>query len=106
MTTNRDRLDRVEADITHLQEGIKRMEEGQLGMSDKLHQIEAALSKLAGSISASKGTLSFNNYESSGSSQHSRSEEGNRPQFISRSTKLECPKFAGGDPTEWHNRIL
>ena len=82
------------------------MEEGQLGMSDKLHQIEVALSKLAGSISASKGTPNFNNYESSGSVQHSRSEEGNRPQFISRSTKLECPKFAGGDPTEWHNRIL
>ena len=77
MTTNRDRLDRVEADITHLQEGMKRMEEGQLGMSDKLHQIEVALSKLAGSISASKRTPSFNNYESSGSAQHSRSEEGN-----------------------------
>ncbi|KAH9704605.1 hypothetical protein KPL70_011534 [Citrus sinensis] len=82
------------------------MEEGQLGMSDKLHQIKAALSKLAGSISASKGTPSFNNYESSRFAQYSRSEEGNRPQFISRSTKLECPKFAGGDPTEWHNRIL
>ena len=52
------------------------MEEGQLGMSDKLHQIEAALSKLAESISASKGTSNFNNHESSGSAQHSQSEEG------------------------------
>ena len=67
MTTNKDRLDHVEANITHLQEGMKMMEEGQLGMSDKLHQIEAALNKLAESISASKGTPSFNNYESSGS---------------------------------------
>ena len=64
MTTNRDRLDCVEADITHLQEGMKQMKQGQLEMSNKLHQIEAALSKLAGSISASKGTLSFNNYKS------------------------------------------
>ena len=52
------------------------MEEGQLGMSDKLHQIEAALSKLAESMLASKGTPNFNNYESLGSAQHSRSEEG------------------------------
>lgn len=112
MTTNRNRLDRVETEIAELQEGMKRMEVGQVGMSDKLHQIEGTLSKLAESMLTSKGTPSHNSMvpsnvtQPSGSSHHSRGAEGNRQQLLTRPSKLECPKFAGEDPTEWHNRIL
>ncbi|KAL9457818.1 hypothetical protein AB3S75_006797 [Citrus x aurantiifolia] len=104
MSTNKERIERVEAEIGSLQDGMKRME---LGLTDRLHRLEETTSKLVDSLSTSKGTPSHNNSVHAGSSQPSHGDsEGSHHQLASRLTKLECPRYSGDDPTEWYNRIM
>ncbi|KAH9734507.1 hypothetical protein KPL71_017399 [Citrus sinensis] len=63
MATNKERIERVEAELGDMQDSMKLME---LGINDKLHHLEETLSKLAELISASKGTPSHNNHENAG----------------------------------------
>ncbi|KAH9753704.1 hypothetical protein KPL71_015173 [Citrus sinensis] len=99
MSTNKERIERVEAEIGSLQDGMKRME---LGLTDRLHRLEETMSKLVDSLPTSKGMPSHNNSDHVGSSQPSRGDsEGSRHQLASRLTKLECPRYSGDDPTEW-----
>lgn len=103
MIINKERIERVEAELGSLQDGVKCIE---LGLNDKLHRLEEKISKLANSISASKGTPSHNIYDQARSSQPNCGEnEGSHQQFESRATKLECPRYSGNDPTEWYNKI-
>lgn len=55
MGTNKERIERVEAEIGGMQDSMKRME---LGINDKLHHLEETLSKLVDSINTSKGAAS------------------------------------------------
>ncbi|KAH9717133.1 hypothetical protein KPL71_021710 [Citrus sinensis] len=104
MSTNKERIERVEVEIGSLQDGMKRME---LGLTDRLHRLEETMSKLVDSLSTSKGTPSHNNSDHTGPSQPSRGDsEGSRHQLASRLTKLECTRYFGDNPTEWYNRIM
>ncbi|KAH9648537.1 hypothetical protein KPL70_025625 [Citrus sinensis] len=104
MSTNKERIERVEVEIGSLQDGMKHME---LGLTDRLHCLEETMSKLVDSLSTSKGMPSHNNSDHAGSSQPSRGDsEGSRHQLASRLTKLECPRYSGDDPMEWYNRIM
>ncbi|KAL9429507.1 hypothetical protein AB3S75_031336 [Citrus x aurantiifolia] len=104
MSTNKERIERVEVEIGSLQDGMKRME---LGLTDRLHRLEETMSKLVDSLSISKGTPSHNNSDHAGPSQPSRGDsEGSCHQLASRLTKLECPRYSDDDPTEWYNRIM
>ncbi|KAH9686516.1 hypothetical protein KPL70_014380 [Citrus sinensis] len=101
MTTNKERIERVEAELGSMQDSMQRME---MGINDKLHHLEEVISKLADSISASKGVSSH--HEHAASSQPRREESGReRQQFPSRLAKLEFPRYSGDDPTEWFNRV-
>ena len=98
MATNKERIERVEAELGDMQDSMKLME---LGINDKLHHLEETLSKLAELISASKGTPSHNNHENAGSSLPCREViENGRQQFPSRLAKLEFLCYSGDDPTE------
>ncbi|KAH9768733.1 Integrase catalytic domain-containing protein [Citrus sinensis] len=101
MTTNNERIERVEAELGSMQDSMQRME---MGFNDKLHHLEEVISKLADSISASKEVLSH--HEHATSSRPRREESGReRQQFPSRLAKLEFPRYSGDDPTEWFNRV-
>lgn len=101
MATNKERIERVEAEIRGLQDKINQIE---LGLMDKLHHLKEVFSKLPDSISTSRGTASQR--ENVGSSRPGREEsERNRQQLPPRVAKLEFPHYAGDDPTEWFNRV-
>lgn len=55
MATNKERIERVEAEIRGLQDKMNQIE---LGLMDKLHHLEEVFSKLPDSISTSRGTTS------------------------------------------------
>ena len=55
MSTNKECIKRVEAEIGGLQNKMNQME---LGLTDKLHHLEEAFSKFAYSISTSRRTTS------------------------------------------------
>ncbi|KAH9763086.1 hypothetical protein KPL70_001057 [Citrus sinensis] len=102
MATNKERIERVEAEIRGLQDKMNQIE---LGLMDKLHHLEEVFSKLPDSISTSRGTASQR--ENVGSSRLGREEsERNRQQLPSHVAKLEFPRYVGDDPTEWFNRVL
>ncbi|KAL9426907.1 hypothetical protein AB3S75_033647 [Citrus x aurantiifolia] len=101
MTTNKERIERVETELGSMQDSMQRME---MGINDKLHHLEEVISKLADSISASKGVSSH--HEHAASSRPRREESGRElQQFPSRLAKLEFPRYSGDDPTEWFNRV-
>ena len=101
MPTNKERIERVEAEIGSMQDSMKWME---LGINDKLHHLEGVISKLADSIGTSKGA--GGQHEHAGSSRPSREEnERGRQPFPSRAAKLEFLHYSGDDPTEWFNQV-
>ncbi|KAL9462751.1 hypothetical protein AB3S75_000705 [Citrus x aurantiifolia] len=77
MATNKERIERIEADIGNLQ---NKMEQIEIGINDKLQRLEDTLSKLAESFSATRGIASRGTNEHIGSSRPFREEsEGRRP---------------------------
>lgn len=103
MTTNKERIERIEADLGSLQDRMERME---VGINDKLQRLEESISKLVESNSATKGTTSRDSAENLVSTKPVREEsDARRPMLPTRITKLEFPRFAGDDPTEWYNRV-
>lgn len=96
MTTNKERIDRMEAGLGEVQDKMQRME---LGMAN----IEATLSKLVDSINTTRNSPSVNN--NAATSRPVREDTpGGRQQFQSKVAKLEFPRYSGDDPTEWFNR--
>ncbi|KAH9768883.1 hypothetical protein KPL71_011779 [Citrus sinensis] len=101
MTTNKERIERIETELGEMQDKMQRME---LGVNDKLAHIEETLSKLAKSFHTSKDAPSINNNIAT-SRPNREDKDGRRQQFQSRVAKLEFPHYAGNDPTEWFNRV-
>ncbi|KAL9437883.1 hypothetical protein AB3S75_023702 [Citrus x aurantiifolia] len=103
MTTNKERIERIEADLGSLQD---RMEQMEVGINDKLQRLEETINKLVESNNATKGTTSRNSTENSSSTKPAREErDAWRHMPPTRITKLEFPRFAGDDPTEWYSRV-
>ncbi|KAL5745583.1 hypothetical protein ACOSP7_026729 [Xanthoceras sorbifolium] len=76
----------------------------ELGVNDKLHHLEIAISKISEVLTTRQETIASNINERSGRSSigHARENtEGGRPMFFSKLAKLEFPKYAGDDLTEW-----
>ena len=101
MTTNKERIERIETELGEMQDKMQRME---LGVNDKLAHIEETLSKLAESFHTSKDAPSIN-HNIATSRPNREDKDGRRQQFQSRVAKLEFPRYAGNDPTEWFNRV-
>lgn len=112
MTTNKERIENLEVGLAGLQEQLSKME---LGVADKLHQLENSISKIAEAVLSKQEPSSSNTKDRTGNfltghSRNTREEsrentEGGRPLFSSRLAKLEFPKYFGNDPTEWFTRI-
>ncbi|KAL5743864.1 hypothetical protein ACOSQ2_026980 [Xanthoceras sorbifolium] len=80
----------------------------ELGVNDKLHHLEIAISKISEVLTTRQETIASNINERSGQSSigHARENtEGGRPMFFSKLAKLEFPKYAGDDPTEWFTLV-
>ncbi|KAK9177451.1 hypothetical protein WN944_029473 [Citrus x changshan-huyou] len=101
MLTNKEWIECVEVELGGMQNNIQRIEQG---MNDKFHHLEAMISKLVESFSLSQGVM--NQQDQAGSLRPGRGEsEGERQQFPPQVAKLEFPRYSGGDPTEWFNRV-
>ena len=105
MATNKERIENLEVGLGGLQANLSRMV---LGVNDKLHQLENAISKISEVLSTRQEPTSSNVNERSGQSSYGLSHEnieGGRPMFSSKLAKLEFPKYSGDDPTEWFTRV-
>ncbi|KAH9650339.1 hypothetical protein KPL70_026342 [Citrus sinensis] len=101
MTTNKERIEWMEVELGEMQDKMQRME---VGINDKLAHIEETLSKLAESFNTSKDAPSTNNNIAT-SRPNREDKDGRRQQFQSKVAKLDFPRYAGNDTTEWFNRI-
>ncbi|KAH9658539.1 hypothetical protein KPL70_023536 [Citrus sinensis] len=78
----------------------------EVGINDKLQRLEETINKLVESNNATKGTTSRNSTENSSSTKPACEErEAGRHMRPTRITKLEFPRFASDDPTEWYSRV-
>ena len=99
MAINKKRIENLEVGLGGLQANLRIME---LGVNDKLHQLENAISKISKVLSTRQEPTSSNVNERSGQSSYGRSRENTergRPMFSSKLAKLEFPKYSGDDPT-------
>ena len=71
MMTNKERIERIEADLKSMESRMERME---IGINDKLQRLEDTISKLAETFNASKDTTSHGTNETIGSLQPIREE--------------------------------
>ncbi|KAL5810464.1 hypothetical protein ACOSQ4_027032 [Xanthoceras sorbifolium] len=70
----------------------------ELGVNDKLHHLEIAISKISEVLTTRQEIIASNINERSGQSSIGRAREnieGGRPMFFSKLAKLEFPKYAG-----------
>ncbi|KAA8542122.1 hypothetical protein F0562_023274 [Nyssa sinensis] len=95
MGTNKERIERLETGLGGVQDGLQKME---LGMADKFHHLETTLNRFS-DILLSNQESSSHNYQSH------EGNNGGRQVVSSKTAKLEFPRFAGDDPTEWFNRV-
>ncbi|GFZ01153.1 hypothetical protein Acr_14g0007880 [Actinidia rufa] len=109
MTSNKERIENLEAGLGGLQEGMDQME---LGIAEKFHHLEETINRLSEALFSNKEGSSRHNHPNNRDS-HSRNNwednrdemDGDRSVFSSEMAKLEFPRYSGNDPTEWFNRV-
>ncbi|KAH9678634.1 DUF676 domain-containing protein [Citrus sinensis] len=100
MSTNKERIERVETELGGMQNEIQRL--GQ-GMNDKFHHLEAMINKLVETFGQSQRAP--HQHDQTGTSRTGQGETaGERKPIPPRVAKLDFPKYSGDDPTEWVNR--
>lgn len=103
MATNKERIEGLESQLSGIQDVVQRME---LGMNNKLHQIENTINRLSDALLHSRES---SNQHSSKRGDHSRisrtKHEGSHVVLSSKMAKFEFPRYSGDDPTEWFNRV-
>ena len=94
MTTNCERIDSLEFGVDELRNKVR-------DIRGSLQRMEAAIQKFV------KASMTRGEVTSSNAKGRSQGEEigNNRQLFRSKFNKLEFPKFASNDPTEWFNRV-
>lgn len=106
MATNKERIENLEVGLGGLHDNLSRIE---IGMTEKLHQMEEIIQKLSDVLLSNREASNSNNYRNN-RSHFNRDEsrdnsDGGRPIFSMQLAKLEFPRFAGDDPTEWFTRV-
>lgn len=104
---NKEMIEQLEASVGGLKDNSSRME---LGVADKLHQMEDTLKRLTDTL--------LTNYEGSSSNTPTRPgltwplrddgtkrHDGGHQPFVSKLAKLEFPIFADDDPIEWLSHV-
>lgn len=99
MTTNKEHIESLEAGFGSLHDGMHRIE---LGMANKLSQLEITLNWMPEALFSNKDGTSHSNNEKEGDSRPNKEDtEVNRPIVSSKTAKLEVPKHSGEDMTEF-----
>ena len=107
MATNKERIEQLEAGLGGLQDGMSQME---LGLTDKLHQMEETIHRLSEALLSNKEGSNSNANDRNGGVRNNRDNskgqmEGGQQMFLSKLAKLEFPRYSGNDPTEWFNKV-
>ena len=105
MATNKERIENLEARLDGLQDGLQQME---IGINDKLHQLEETINRMSEAFFSNKegSSHNVNNHPSHSYKEHTKEEAGgSRMIFSSKMAKLEFPRYAEDDPTEWFSKV-
>ncbi|RVW35013.1 Retrovirus-related Pol polyprotein from transposon 17.6 [Vitis vinifera] len=107
MATNKERIEQLEAGLGGLQDRMSRME---LGLTDKMHQMEETIHRLSEALLSNKEESSSNTNDRNGRVRNNRDNskeqmEGGQQMFLSKLAKLEFPRYSGNDPTERFNKV-
>jgi len=91
MTTNKERIENLEAGLGGLQDNLSRTE---LGIADKLNRMEDIVQKLSEAMLSNNEASNSNSNDRNGRFRANREEtrehyEGGRPMFSSRLAKLD-----------------
>ncbi|RVW31621.1 Transposon Tf2-11 polyprotein [Vitis vinifera] len=106
MTTNKERIEILEQGVGGLQDEVQRLG---LGMNDRMQRLEESLKALSDVVLSSKAdqpSHSSHSVKQGHTPQYQHEEtESSRLNIPPLRTKIEFPRFAGDDPTEWFNRV-
>ncbi|RVW62500.1 Retrovirus-related Pol polyprotein from transposon 17.6 [Vitis vinifera] len=106
MTTNKERIEILEQGVGGLQDEVQRLG---LGMNDRMQRLEESLKALSDVVLSSKAAQpshSSHSVKQGHTPQYQHEEtESSRLNIPPLRTKIEFPRFAGDDPTEWFNRV-
>ena len=91
MTTNKERIEALEAGLDGVQTGMQRLEE--------------TISRLSKVMLLNTESSNHNTSGRGPSRTHREEFDGNRQNFSSKMAKLEFPKYSGDDPTKWFDRV-
>ena len=103
MTTNKERIELLEKELGAVQHGLERME---VGVNDRLHQLEETIQKLSEAVLSNRSSSSHNTHEREGPFRAYHEEtDGGRQILSSKMAKLEFPRYSGDDPTKWFSHV-
>lgn len=104
MTTNKGRIENLEAALRTFQDHLSKFEEG---VTARLQQLEITLSKKNEALLSRKEPTSSHGNSFTGRSHNTREEsnKNTRSLFSSKSMKLEFPKYSRDDPIERFTRV-
>lgn len=109
MASNKERIENLEAAVETLNDTMGKLQTTvsnlDKGLSSKLQQIEAAITRFSDiAVSNKEGVSSVGDHSQTRSNKE-ESREGGKPIFASKLAKIEFPKFSGDDPTEWMTKV-
>ena len=105
MANNKERIENLEARLGGLQDGMQQME---IGINQKLHQLEETIDRMSEAFFSNKEESShnINNHPSYSYKENTKEEAGgSRMVFSSNMAKLEFPRYTGDDPTKWFAKV-
>ena len=75
-------------------------------MNDRMQRLEESLKALSNAVLSSKASQSSHSVKQGHMHQYQQDvTESSRLKIPPLRAKIECPRFAGDDPTEWFNRV-
>ena len=96
MASNKEHIEALEIRLGGVQDGLQQME---LGMADKFNHLEATIQKLLEALLSTNASSSHNNREREIPPRfHQEEVKGYNPLTSSKTTRLDFPKYSGGDP--------
>lgn len=105
MANNKERIENLEARLGGLQDGMQQME---IGINQKLHQLEETINRMSEAFFSNKeeSIHNINNHPSYSYKENTKEEVGgSRMIFSSKMAKLEFPRYTGDDPTKWFTKV-
>lgn len=109
MASNKERIENLEAAVETLNDTMGKLQTTvsnlDKGLSSKLQQIEAAITRFSDiAVSNKEGVSSVGDHSQTRSNKE-ESREGGKPIFASKLAKIEFPKFSGDDSTELMTKV-